>query len=91
MLNVTEIIGNIAGFFFFFFFSIVYIVERNVCPSGPLFRVGRIKVWWKVGGINVSNIFFPLLCLVVEMGRGLHLAVKLYQNPEMGGSHLMLL
>lgn len=42
------------------FFNIVYIVERDPCPYGSLIRVGKVKVWSKVGWTNVLIFFSPL-------------------------------
>lgn len=53
---------------FYFTSNIISIVEKNVCPLGPLIRVGRVMVWRKEGGTNVSYFFFASLSAGVRVG-----------------------
>lgn len=55
---------SLSFFFLNFIFNIVYITERDVCPCGPLPRVGRVKY----GGPWVVSVFFSPLLSTVEEG-----------------------
>lgn len=49
-----------------FIFNVVCMAERGACLYEPSVKVGRIEVWKKVGGTNVSFFFFFLLICSLE-------------------------
>lgn len=51
---------NTAVCNFKFYFCNVYIAVEDVCPCGPVIKVGRVEVWRKVDE-TVASIFFFLL------------------------------
>lgn len=65
-----------------FIFNIVCIVEKDACSCGPLARVGRAKVWSKVG----AAVLF-LRCPQRRRGQG---SCSLRQHPELRNSHLLM-
>lgn len=54
--------------FLMFIFIAADIVETDVCPCGPLIRIGRAKIWRKKGETNVSSFFFLFLLYLWEKG-----------------------
>lgn len=48
---------NTAVCNFKFYFCNVYIAVEDVCPCGPVIKVGRVEVWRKVDEM-VASIFF---------------------------------
>lgn len=73
---------------FFFIFNIVYIIERVAHPCGSPIKMGRVKLWRKVGGTKVSIVFSPVS---TAKGKVPHLAVKIYQRLGMVGRGVCLM
>lgn len=52
------------------YFDIIYILERDACPCGPLIMVVNVKLWRKVCGTNVSTFsLFHFLSLCPQRGK----------------------
>lgn len=69
-----------------FIFYDVYVVVQDVCPKGPLIRVGRVEEWGK--WMRQSLPFFP--CTWGKRGEKESSAACQHWFLEMWGGHLML-